>query len=192
MLGRAFAGAVGLGDSSKFIYSVLDDIERRGKEDGYTMNLVKILPAVAGRVAVKDPATGYVAAAMAPTVAATAPVTPPFTSQLDASADSANSTKSSGSSIAVMDQRLTTLGARKELASMGFKFYDQDQYVDSVRRSDFMTFRFFIAAGGIKPSAPDSKGDTASGLIDQGAGKGTEMKFWQDGIMELEKQGLYK
>ena len=53
---------------------------------------------------------------------------------------------------------LSFVGARKELTAMGFKFYDQDQFVDAARRNDLLTLRLFLAAGGIRPGAPDSKG----------------------------------
>lgn len=82
---------------------------------------------------------------------------------------------------------LTFVGARKELTAMGFKFYDQDQFVDAARRNDFLTVRLFLAAAGIRPSAPDSKGHTALSFVSNNK----EMKFWLDGIIELEKNGEY-
>lgn len=82
---------------------------------------------------------------------------------------------------------LSLMGARKELTAMGFKFYDQDQFVDAARRNDFLTFRLFVAAAGIHPGAPDSKGDTALKF----AKDGTEMKFFLDGVISLEKAGEY-
>lgn len=70
---------------------------------------------------------------------------------------------------------------------MGFKFYDQDQFVDAARRNDFLTVRLFLAAGAIRPSAPDSKGETALSF----AKDNTEMKFFLTAFAEAEKQGQY-
>lgn len=82
---------------------------------------------------------------------------------------------------------LSFVGARKELTAMGFKFYDQDQFVDAARRNDFLTVRLFLAAGAIRPGAPDGKGDTALSL----AKDGTEMKLILTVFAEAEKQGTY-
>ncbi|WP_155640716.1 hypothetical protein [Burkholderia pseudomultivorans] len=82
---------------------------------------------------------------------------------------------------------LSFVGARKELAAMGFKFYDQDQFVDAARRNDFLTVRLFLAAGGIHPSAPDSKGATALSF----AGNNSEMKMILTAFSEADKLGQY-
>lgn len=82
---------------------------------------------------------------------------------------------------------LSFIGARKELTAMGFKFYDQDQFVDAARRNDFLTVRLFLAAGAIRPGAADSKGQTALGF----ANKNPEMKFFLTTFAEAEKQGRY-
>jgi hypothetical protein len=82
---------------------------------------------------------------------------------------------------------LTLVGARKELTAMGFKFHDQDQFVDAARRNDFLTVRLFLAAAGIRPGSADSKGDTALSF----AKDKTEMKFWLNLFVEAEKQGDY-
>lgn len=82
---------------------------------------------------------------------------------------------------------LSFVGARKELTAMGFRFYDQDQFVDAARRNDFLTVRLFLAAAGIRPGAPDSKGDTALGF----ARDNTEMKFWLTAMVQAEKEGKY-
>lgn len=82
---------------------------------------------------------------------------------------------------------LSVLGARKELAAMGLKFYDQDQFVDAARRNDFLTVRLFLAAASIHPGAPDSKGDTALSF----AKDNSEMKFFLTSFAEAEKQGQY-
>ncbi|MFM0335946.1 hypothetical protein [Paraburkholderia fungorum] len=82
---------------------------------------------------------------------------------------------------------LSLLGARKELTAMGFKFYDQDQFVDAARRNDFLTVRLFLAAAAIHPGTPDSKGATALSF----AKDNTEMKFFLTEFVEAEKQGQY-
>jgi hypothetical protein len=82
---------------------------------------------------------------------------------------------------------LSYAGSRKELASMGFKFFDQDQFVDAARRQDFLTVRLFLAAGAIHPGAPDSKGQTALSF----AKDNTEMKMFLTLFVEAEKQGQY-
>lgn len=82
---------------------------------------------------------------------------------------------------------LSLLGARKELTAMGFKFYDQDQFVDAARRNDFLTVRLFLAAAAIHPGAPDSKGETALSFANDNA----EMKFFLTTFVEAEKQGKY-
>ena len=82
---------------------------------------------------------------------------------------------------------LSFAGSRKELAAMGFKFFDQDQFVDAARRGDFLTVRLFLAAGGIHPGAPDSKGQTALSF----AKDNMEMKFFLTAFVEAEKQGQY-
>lgn len=82
---------------------------------------------------------------------------------------------------------LSFVGARKELTAMGFKFYDQDQFVDSARRNDLLTLRLFLAAGGIRPGAPDSRGETALSLVQ----KNLEMKILLSAFVEAEKAGKY-
>ena len=82
---------------------------------------------------------------------------------------------------------LSFVGARKELAAMGFKFFDQDQFVDAARRDDFLTVRLFLAAGAIRPSAPDSKGDTALRFSKDKS----EMKMFLTMFIQAEKDGSY-
>jgi hypothetical protein len=82
---------------------------------------------------------------------------------------------------------LTLVGSRKELTAMGFKFYDQDQFVDAARRNDFLTVRLFLAAAAIHPGGADSKGDTALAY----AKDNTEMKLFLTMFAEAEKQGQY-
>jgi hypothetical protein len=82
---------------------------------------------------------------------------------------------------------LSLVGARKELTAMGFKFYDQDQFVDSARRNDYLTVRLFLAACGISPSGPDSRGETALAL----SSKNPQMNMILTAFAEAEKVGQY-
>lgn len=82
---------------------------------------------------------------------------------------------------------LSYVGARKELTAMGFKFYDQDQFVDAARRNDYLTVRLFLAAGAIHPSGVDSKGNTALSF----AKNNSEMKTILTIFATAEKDGSY-
>jgi hypothetical protein len=82
---------------------------------------------------------------------------------------------------------LSVVGARKELSAMGFKFFDQDQFVDAARRDDFLTVRLFLAAAGIRPSSPDSKGETALSF----AKDKSEMQMFLSMFVQAEKEGSY-
>lgn len=82
---------------------------------------------------------------------------------------------------------LSFVGARKELTAMGFKFYDQDQFVDSARRNDYLTVRLFLAAGAIHPGGVDSKGQTALSF----AKNNSEMKAILTIFADAEKAGNY-
>lgn len=179
MLGRAITGAVGLGDSSKFIVTTMDDFQKRIREAGYDIKLVRLAPALEGKTVEADPAAGLqpltatAVAAPAPTPARPpAPVAPPV---------AAHSGKSIGESL-----DLSIVGARKELSSMGMKFYDQDAFVAAAKRNDFITFRLFLAAGGISPSGPDSQGVSALSVA-----KGQEMQFFLNAFIQAEKAGDY-
>ncbi|XLZ71139.1 hypothetical protein ABT364_04005 [Massilia sp. SR12] len=82
---------------------------------------------------------------------------------------------------------LSLVGARKELTAMGFKFFDQDQFVDAARRDDLVSVRLFLAAGAIRPGGADSKGETALAVA-KGSG---ELKMMLTIFAEAEKQGQY-
>jgi len=175
MLGRAITGAVGLGDSSKFIVTTMDDFHKRIQDAGYPIKLVRLMPAIEGKLVEADPAAQLqpakvVAVAVAAQPAAPAPVAP-----------AGPSGKSIGESL-----DLSFIGARKELTAMGFKFYDQDAFVAAAKRNDFITFRLFLAAAGISPSAPDSQGVTAASVA-----KGQEMLFFLNAFTQAEKEGSY-
>ena len=65
MLGRLITNAVGLGDSSKFIDTTIDDIEQRLSSISPSVALVELQPAREGKVVVADPANNNVADAHA-------------------------------------------------------------------------------------------------------------------------------
>lgn len=70
---------------------------------------------------------------------------------------------------------------------MGFKFYDQDQFVDAVRRNDRLTARLFLTAGGIRPAGSDSKGETAAASLS----KNSEIRSKLNLFIEADKAGKY-
>lgn len=171
MLGRAITGAVGLGDSSKFIVTTMDDFHKRIQEAGYPIKLVKLMPKMEGRSVDADPAAHLQSATAVIAATKPQPVAPA----------AGPSGKSIGESL-----DLSFIGARKELTAMGFKFYDQDAFVAAAKRNDFITFRLFLAAAGISPSGPDSQGVTAASVA-----KGQEMQFFLNTFMQAEKEGDY-
>lgn len=191
MLGRAITGAVGLGDSSKFIVTTMDDFHKRIGDAGYAIKLVKLLPAMEGKVVEADPAAGLrvtLAAAPSPAPAAAAAALPaalPAAVPVAAVAAAPKPASQEGKSIS-QGLDLSVVGSRKELSAMGFKFYDQDAFVAAAKRNDFITFRLFLAAAGISPSGADSQGVTAASVA-----KGQEMKFLLAAFTEAEKVGSY-
>lgn len=70
---------------------------------------------------------------------------------------------------------------------MGFKFFDQDQFFDAARRNDTLTFRLFLAAGGIRPAGSDSKGETAAASLP----KNSEIRSTLNLFIEADKAGKY-
>lgn len=52
--------------------------------------------------------------------------------------------------LAVADARAAVLQARKDLAAMGLRYYDADQYRDAVRRNDVLAMELFVAGRGIQ------------------------------------------
>lgn len=93
-----------------------------------------------------------------PTPAITAPIATQAAS-ISTPAPAPSTNNSQASQLGNVD--LTIAGARKELVAMGFQYFNQDQFVDSVRRNDYLAFRLFLAAAAISPSGSDSKGESA-------------------------------
>lgn len=75
-------------------------------------------------------------AAMARKEAAKAPATPPVSAE-------------------------RALQARKDLAAMGLRYYDQQQFLDAVRRDDALAVELFLQGRGVNPAARDAQGHSA-------------------------------
>jgi hypothetical protein len=54
----------------------------------------------------------------------------------------------------------TAIEARKDLASMGFSYYDRTQFVDAIRRGDAIAVGLFVRGRGVDLRARDAAGDT--------------------------------
>jgi hypothetical protein len=50
--------------------------------------------------------------------------------------------------------------ARKDLASMGFSYYDRGQFLDAVRRGDVIAVQLFVRGRGVDLRAKDATGET--------------------------------
>lgn len=53
------------------------------------------------------------------------------------------------------------LQARKDLTAMGLRYYDEQQFLDAVRRNDALAVELFLAGRGVNASARDARGRTA-------------------------------
>lgn len=53
------------------------------------------------------------------------------------------------------------LRARKDLTSMGLRYYDREQFLDAVKRDDALAVELFVAARGLDVGARDADGLTA-------------------------------
>jgi hypothetical protein len=82
---------------------------------------------------------------------------------------------------------LSSVDAQRELKDKGLRFYDQDEFVDSVRRNDLRTLQLFLAAAAIHPGKADTKGETALSL----AKSNLEIKNLLAPFIEAEKAGKY-
>jgi hypothetical protein len=54
----------------------------------------------------------------------------------------------------------TAIEARKDLASMGFSYYDRAQFLDAIRRGDAIAVGLFVRGRGVDLRAKDAAGDT--------------------------------
>lgn len=53
------------------------------------------------------------------------------------------------------------LQARKELTAMGLRYYDEQQFLDAVKRNDALAVELFVAGRGVNLSSRDSEGRSA-------------------------------
>ncbi len=53
------------------------------------------------------------------------------------------------------------LQARKDLAAMGLRYYDSEQFLDAVRRNDALAVQLYLQGAGVNVSAKGSDGRTA-------------------------------
>ncbi len=56
------------------------------------------------------------------------------------------------------------LQARKDLAAMGLRYYDEGQFLDAVRRDDALAVELYLIGKGVNVSARDAQGRTALDL----------------------------
>ncbi len=52
----------------------------------------------------------------------------------------------------VLEDRASTLQARKDLAAMGLRYYDAEQYREALRRNDALAVELFVAGRGLDPA----------------------------------------
>ena len=55
----------------------------------------------------------------------------------------------------------SALQARKDLASMGLRYYDATQYLDAVKRDDALAVELYLQGRGVNPSVRDAAGRSA-------------------------------
>ena len=52
----------------------------------------------------------------------------------------------------VLEDRASTLQARKDLAAMGLRYFDAEQYREALRRNDALAVELFVAGRGLDPA----------------------------------------
>lgn len=182
MLGRAMAGAVGLGDSSSFINKILSRLESNLQGASVSFKLVQLHPKeLGGRVVMDDdlPRAAAQTAAVAPASAPTVPIAPaqpqpgavtlgqqlppgatlpPELAQLRAVL--MQQRESARQQLAAQPPAATAAGkqlsagdARKELTAMGLQYFNQEQFLAAIRRGDSLAVDLFIAGAGVDLNA---------------------------------------
>jgi hypothetical protein len=58
--------------------------------------------------------------------------------------------------------------ARKDLTAMGFKYYDNGQFLEAVKRGDVLAARLFLVGRGVDPAAKTLLGYSALDLAQRG------------------------
>ncbi len=186
MLGRAMAGAVGMGNSSNFINKTLDRMESNLKDQGVEARLVQLHPKeLEGRVVVADDLPPPpVAAVPAPTAAQPTPVVsvppmmpigsgglmqqnlPPELAQMR---EAALRSRQAGANQPVQKpatpEAMSASDARKELTAMGLQYYSQEQFIAAIRRGDTLAVDLYLTGGGVDLNA-GSAGKTPLAIAD--------------------------
>jgi hypothetical protein len=184
MMGRLLTNAVGLGDSSKFINTVMDRLESNLKDAGITYKLIELQPKGQGdRVAEADdlPKPAQVASmhsgastnpgqTVMPEHSWAPPVIPvaqdgnqilPAHAQLATLMRQQHGVTAQRTLVANSDPSAPpALTARKELTAIGLQYYSQDQFVEAVRRGDAMAVKLFITGAAVSTANPDKQGVT--------------------------------
>lgn len=174
MLGRAMAGAVGLGNSSNFINKILERMEGNLKEQGMEARLVQLHPKdLEGRVVVADdlPTPAVAAVPVQPTaqpvqqIAAPQMVPmgrgglvqqnlPPELAQMrEAALRERQAAVSPPALKPATSEAMSASDARKELTAMGLQYYNQEQFIAAIRRGDSLAVDLYLTGGGIDLNA---------------------------------------
>jgi len=173
MLGRAMAGAVGLGNSSNFINKTLERMESNLKEQGMEARLVQLHPKeLEGRVVVADDLPPPAVAA-APVQSAAQPVQiaapqmvpmgrgglvqqnlPPELAQMrEAALRGQQAAANPPATKSGTPEAMSASDARKELTAMGLQYYSQEQFIAAIRRGDTLAVDLYLTGGGIDLNA---------------------------------------
>lgn len=177
MLGRAMAGAVGLGNSSNFINKTLERMENNLKAQGMEARLVQLHPKeLEGRVVVADdlPTPAVAAAPAQPAVQPAAqPVQqiiapqmvpmgrsglvqqnlPPELAQMREAALRGQQAAANPPAKPTNLETMSASDARKELMAMGLQYYNQEQFIAAIRRGDSLAVDLYLTGGGIDLNA---------------------------------------
>lgn len=170
MLGRAMAGAVGLGNSSNFINKILERMESNLKEQGMEARLVQLHPKeLEGRVVVADdlPPPAVAAVPSQPTQQIAAPQMvpmgrgglvqqnlPPELAQMrEAALHGQQAAANPPATKPGTSETMSASEARKELTAMGLQYYNQEQFIAAIRRGDTLAVDLYLTGGGIDLNA---------------------------------------
>ncbi len=178
-LGRLFTKAVGLGDSSRFMKDTLDSFEANMKSTKADMKLVELYPQMDGKTVEKDPAPALTQteqanlAGQSPGLAVSnlPPQLQAFQQKLNATINSpdfqkkldmirAKNAEIHESAYGMPSADDPRLQARKELTEMGLSYFNQQQFMDAIKRGDKMAVELFVKAGGVDINAAEADGKT--------------------------------
>lgn len=175
MLGRAMAGAVGLGNSSNFINKILERMENNLKDQGMEPRLVQLHPKeLEGRVVVADDlpppavATAQAQPVAQPVQRVSVPpmmfVGPNGVAPQDLPPELAQIREAMlrKQQLAINQQtpkanptstEMSAGDARKELTAMGLQYYNQEQFIAAIRRGDTLAVDLYLTGGGVDLNA---------------------------------------